>query len=369
MHLIWLLFLPAAVYQLLAIVSELLHLLRRLRKPAVSQGTPVSVLKPLRGLDPNSYPAFVSQIQQDYPEFEVIFGASDAADPALEQVRKLQCEFPDAPIRVFTGGPQAPNGKVGLLQELSAHARFPLRVVNDSDIKVTPDYLSRVTAPLSDSGIGLVTCLYRVAAHNVPAAWEALGITADFMPSALVAQTIGVREFGLGSTLAYRAADFESVGGFAAIADFIADDYQLAKRITGLGKRAVLSTYVVETSLGDATWLGIWQHQQRWARTIRVSKGGYLGLPITQAGLWSLLAFALGAWPVAMLLLSLRVVSAFLASAFVMRSMLSALLSWAAPVWDLYSFAIWVTSYAGNSVRWRGRLLEIDSQGRIKAVG
>jgi ceramide glucosyltransferase len=366
-HLFWLIFLPAAAYQCLAIFAELRHVARRRQKPGPAmfpQG--VSVLKPLRGLDPNSYPAFVSQIQQNYPEFEVLFGASDADDPALTQVRKLQLEFPKAPIRVITGGPRTRNGKVGVLMELSLHARFPLRVVNDSDIKVTPDYLTKVTEPLYDSNIGVVTCLYRVEAHNVPSAWEALGITTDFMPSALVAQQIGVREFGLGSTLAFRATDFDSVGGFAGIADFIADDYQLSKRITSLGKRALLSTYTVETSLGDATWLGIWQHQQRWARTIRASKGGYLGLPVTHAGLWALFAFAVGAWPIGLALLALRIVSAFIASAFVLSSTQATAVCWLAPLWDLYSFGVWAASYAGNKVRWRDRMLEIDSQGRIR---
>ncbi len=125
-----------------------------------------------------------------------------------------------------------------------------------------------------------MTCPYRARAHTLAAAWESLGIAVDFMPSALVAPLVGVREFGLGSTLAFRAADLERAGGFAAIAEYLADDYQLAKRITALGKRAVLSTYTVETSLGEATWSGIWQHQLRWARTIRLSKGGgYAGLP------------------------------------------------------------------------------------------
>jgi ceramide glucosyltransferase len=317
-------------------------------------------------LDPNTYPAFVSQIQQDYREFEVIFGALDPADPALEQVRLLQQQFPNAAIRIVTGGPKTRNGKVGLLMELSRLARFPIQVVNDSDIKVGRDYLAKITLPLAEPSVGIVTCPYRVQAHNLASSWEALGITTDFMPSALVAQTLGVREFGFGSTLAYRAADLEAVGGFAAIADYIADDYQLAKRITSLGKHAVLSTYTVETSLGDATWLGGWLHQQRWARTIRVTKGGgYAGLPITQAGLWALLAIVLGAWPVAVVLLVLRVLSALLAAAFVLRSRQSALLCWLSPLWDLYSFAVWAASYAGNKVRWRDRLLEIDSQGRI----
>ncbi len=367
MRLFWLIFLPAAVYQILAIASELLHLGRRARSVPGSPLIPVSVLKPLRGLDPNTYPAFVSQIQQVYPEFEVIFGATDPADPALAQVYRLQQEFPNAPIRIVIGGPATRNGKVGLLLELSAHARFPIRIVNDSDIKVGPDYLAKVTVPLAtDPAVGVVTCPYRVRPHNLASAWEALGITTDFMPSALVAQTLGVREFGFGSTLAYRAADLEAVGGFAAIADFIADDYQLAKRITSLGKHAVLSTYTVETSLGDATWLGGWLHQQRWARTIRMTKGGgYAGLPFTHAGLWALLALALGAWPLAIALLALRISSAFLASAFVLHSTRTTLVCWLSPVWDLYSFAVWAASYAGNKVRWRDRLLEIDSQGRI----
>ncbi len=369
MHWFWVFFVPAAVYQYLAVISELKFLNRRRKRPEphIKPVDGVSVLKPLRGLDPNSYPAFVSQIQQDYPEFEVLFGASDEDDPALAQVRKLQFEFPDAPIRVITGGPKTKNAKVGVLLELSRHARFPLLVVNDSDIKVTPEYLARVTEPLSDRSIGLVTCLYRVEAHNLPSAWEALGITTDFMPSALVAQTVGVREFGMGSTLAFRAEDFEAVGGFAAIADYIADDYQLAKRITASGKRALLSTYAVETSLGDATWGGIWRHQLRWARTIRVSKGsGFAGLPITHAGLWALIAFALGAWPAGLVLAGLRILSAFLAAAFVLASTQATVVCWLAPVWDLYSFGVWAASYAGRKVRWRDRSLEIDSQGRIR---
>ncbi len=365
MNLLWLLFLPAIAYQLLAIASEFFHISRRFRTPTATEQLPVSILKPLKGLDPNTYPAFVSQVQQAYPQYEVIFGAIDPGDPALAEVERLKSQFPDAPIRVITGGPKTRNGKVGLLQELSLHACYPLRVVNDSDIKVGPDYLARVTAPLADPAVGVVTCPYRVQPHNLPATWEALGIMTDFMPSALVAQTLGVREFGFGSTLAYRAADFEAVGGFAAIADFIADDYQLAARITSLGKRSVLSTYTVETSLAGASWQGIWLHQLRWARTIRMTKSGYLGLPITHAGLWALLAIALGVWPIAVLLLALRLISGLLSSALVLESPFIALLSWLSPLWDLYSFTVWAASYAGNKVKWRDRELSIDSQGRI----
>ena len=365
MHAFWLVFIPAAAYQLLAIFAAVRHLGKRpLGETAPTP--PVSVLKPLRGLDPNTYEAFVSQINQNYPKYEVLFGAREENDPAAGEVIRLQREFPQAPVRLIIGGEETPNGKAGVLAELSRHAQYPLRVVNDSDIRVDPAYLRAVTAPLADPAIGLVTCLYRVKAHNLAAAWEALGIMTDFMPSTLVAPLVGVREFGLGSTLAFRAADLASAGGFEALADFLADDYQLAKGITRLGKRALVSDYIVETSLGDATWLGTWRHQLRWARTIRLSKGGgYAGLPITQAGLWALIALACGAWIPALILLALRTTTALVSGFFVLRSFLAAGFCWLAPLWDLYSFAVWLTSYAGRQVRWRDRVLTIGPDGRI----
>jgi len=359
---LWLLFLPAILYQGLAIFACLRQLVRR-RPAAGTDG--VSVLKPLRGLDPNTVEAFVSQITQTHPQFEVLFGARDEQDPAALEVARLLRESPQTAARLVIGGSETPNGKVGLLVELSRQARYPLRVVNDSDIKVDAGYLAAVTAPLTDPGIGVVTCLYRVKAHNVEAAWEALGIMTDFMPSTMVAQLIGVREFGMGSTLAFRAADLEKVGGFEGFGDYIADDYQLAKRITALGKRVLLSTYVVETALGDATWLGVWRHQLRWARTIRLSKGAaHLGLPITQAGLWILIAACCGAAPAAGLLTALRVFCALVAG-LVLRSPLAAAFCWLSPLWDLYAFTVWIASYCGRTVQWRDRTLTIGPNGRI----
>src|SRR5581483_11695103 len=213
---------------------------RRNFRPRLAAFCPgVSVLKPLRGTDPNTYEAFVSQVQQNYPHFRILFGVQDEKDPAVVEVRRLQQQFPDASVRLIIGGESAPNGKVGVLMNLARYAGSGILVVNDSDIKVTPDYLTQVIAPLADSSIGIVTCPYRAQARTAAACWEALGIATDFMPSALVAPLVGVREFGLGSTLAFRAADLEQAGGFAVIADFLADDYQLAKRITSLGKRAL----------------------------------------------------------------------------------------------------------------------------------
>jgi ceramide glucosyltransferase len=368
--LIWIAFLPAAGYQCFAIYAALRHLwerrsTRQRSDSAISPG--VSVLKPLRGLDYNSYEAFVSQVRQEYSTFEILFGVREHDDPAAAEVRRLICDFPDAPVRLIVGAADAANGKVGVLMELARHAGYPVWVVNDSDITVSQTYLSSIVAPLADASIGLVTCLYRAQAASVPAAWEALGIATDFMPSALVAPLIGVREFGLGSTLAFRASDLEQIGGFAAVADYLADDYQLAKRITTLGKTVLLSTYVVETSANDSTWRGVWQHQLRWARTIRLSKASsYAGLPITHAGVWALVAAACGAWVPAVVLLVARIASALITGCFVLRSSVAAGFFWLAPLWDVYAFAVWVASYMSREVRWRDRTLAIDSQGRIE---
>ena len=363
-----LLLVPAA-YQGLAIVAGLRHLYlsRRGRKNAPAFHPPVSVLKPLRGLDPNTYQAFVSQIEQDYPEFEVLFGVARENDPAAIRVRQLQSEFPTANIRLIVGAPETPNGKVGVLMALARKAQHHFWVVNDSDIRVCPHYLANVVGPLHDSRVGVVTCPYRALAHNLPASWEAFGVAVDFMPSTLVAPLVGVREFGLGSTLAFRAADLRAAGGFESFSDYLADDYQLAKRITSLGKRALLSPYVVETSFGDDTWSGIWQHQLRWGRTIRSSKGrGYAGLPITQSGLWIVLLLACGFRRYAAILFAIRTLAAFVTGGLLLETRSALFLPWLAPLWDCYACAIWLASYRSREVKWRGRTLSIGLDGRIR---
>lgn len=369
MRLFWVIFLPAAAYQLAAILAQLRHawLRMRLRKQSTKFRPGISILKPLRGPDEGMYEAFVSQIQQNYPEFEVLFGVCEMDDPATSEVRRLQRAFPKAPIRLIAGCTQAANRKVGVLENLSRYAKYPILLVNDADIKVEADYLASVVGPLADPNIGLVTCPYRPHPHSAATTWEAIGIATDFIPSTLIAPLVGVREFGLGSTLVFRACDLEEIGGFKAIGDFLADDYHLARSIAGLGRRILLSPYIVETSLGGANWRGVWQHQLRWARTIRVSRSnGFAGVPITQAGLWLVLACALGAWPVALALVSLRLCSAFVSASLVLRSTRIVFLAWLAPLWDWYAFAIWLTSYGSRDVRWRDRSLTIDRSGRIE---
>ncbi len=353
-----------ACYQLAALAASLRHLRRR---PPAEGWTPgVSILKPVRGVEPWFEEAVRSHAAQDYPEFEVLFVASSPDDPALGVVRKVMAEMPSAPIRILVGATRALNGKVGLLVDAAREARYPIWVVNDGDITVPQDYLRTVVAPLENPQCAVVTCLYRARASSLAGWWEALGIAADFAPGVLVAPLVGVREFGLGATLAFRAADLARIGGFETLADHLADDYQLAKRLTSLGGRAVLSTTVVETATGDETWGSVWKHQVRWARTIRVSRpGGYRGLPVTHSGLWALLAAVAGYWTWALAVAGLRIAAGWAAGWMVVGST-AARRGWLLiPFWDLWAFAVWLAGLAGDTVEWRGRRLRIGKDGRI----
>ncbi len=354
----------AGGYQLAAILASLRQIFRR--EPSAQALPPVSILKPIRGLDPGFREAIRSHAAQDYPGFETLFGVSDLSDPAVPAIRKLQAEFPERAIRLIHCHTQAPNGKVGVLIDLVREARHGLMLVNDSDIRVEPDYLRRIVVPLEDPRVGLVTCLYRASAKGFAARLEALGIATDFAPSTLVAPFVGVREFGLGSTLLFRAADLERAGGFESIAGYLADDYQLARRITGLGLRVHLSKVAVETSLQHGSWLDVWRHQLRWMRTIRVSRfDGYLGLPVTFATLWALAAGLAGYWWLAATLLILRMLMALTAGVGVLRCGITARYFPLVPLRDLIGVALWIAALRGNTVRWRDRHLRLLPGGRL----
>jgi ceramide glucosyltransferase len=361
--------LAAAAYYLLAIVAAF----KWSRPPAPgprpsapSPRLPVSILKPVHGRDPQFYQAIFSHAAQAYPEFEILFGCSNPADPALEDIRRLQCEFPQRRIEVAIVRTDAPNAKVGVLAELAKRARYPLLLVNDSDIVVGPGYLMAVTAPLADPAIGLVTCLYRGAAESLAARAEALGIATEFAPSVLVARLLGVAEFALGSTMVFRAEALRRIGGFEAIANYLADDYQLGRHISQLGYRIVFAPFVVETDLGAESWAQTWRHQLRWSRTIRVSRpSGYYGYVVTHATLWALVALAAGHWRAGLLALVLRMLAGILVGAIILKDRNVLKHSWLIPLRDLFGFAVWVAGLFGNRVQWRDRELRLRPDGRI----
>jgi len=334
---------------------------------------PVSILKPLKGTDPDIYESFRSHCQQDYPEYEIIFGVSDAADPAVASVQQLQREFPGHAIRLVVSPNQlGANVKVSNLEQMLQAARYQHLLVNDSDICVEPDYLRRVIAPLADERIGMVTCLYRgVAASTFGSKLESLGISTDFCPGVLVARQLeGGLRFGLGSTLAFRRADLERIGGFKSFVDFLADDYELGRRIAGLGLQVVLSDVVVETHLPAYDLRGFLAHQLRWARGVRDSRAaGYIGLVSTYGLMWALLAViaahgtpwswaAFGVTALLRLAVALAVGKSALRDAQLLKHL------WLLPVRDLIAVVVWVASFAGHTVTWRGDRFELKN-GRL----
>jgi ceramide glucosyltransferase len=243
-------------------------------------------------------------------------------------------------------------------------------VINDADIWVEPDYLRAVAAPLDNPAIGLVTALYRATGASFPARFEALGVATEFAPSVLVARLLGVAEFALGATMAIRAADLERIGGFRAIGDYLADDYQLGAHITRLGLHVAFAETVVETSLGAGGWSEIWKHQVRWSRTIRVSRPpGYYGYVVTQATFWAGVAAGAGYWQIAAAVLALRIGAGVACAWAILGDRASLARSWMIPFRDLFGFAVWLAAAFGRTVEWRGMHLRLTPDGRIHAAG
>jgi ceramide glucosyltransferase len=334
---------------------------------------PVSILKPLKGTDPDIYKSFRSHSLQDYPEYEIIFGVSDAGDPAVASVEQLQHEFPDRAIRlVMCEEILGANVKVSNLHQMLQTARYEHLVVNDSDIRVESDYLRRVVAPLSDEQVGLVTCLYRaVAAPTLGSRLEALGISTDFCAGVLAARQLeGGISFGLGSTLAFRRRQLDRIGGFRSIVDYLADDYELGRRIAGLGLQVRLSDAVVETHLPVYNPRGFLSHQLRWARAIRDSRaGGYIGLITTFGLMWALLGVvaahaATWSWAVLGGVALLRLAVALVVGKSVLRDAHLLRNLWLLPARDLIAVGVWMASFAGHTVTWRGDRFHLEN-GRL----
>jgi ceramide glucosyltransferase len=346
----------AAGYQLFALIA-CLGARRRKPEPGAQPG-PVSILKPIRGADPALRDAIASHVALE-GDFELLCGVRPG-DPASVLIAR----FPS--VRIVECRTKAANGKVGSLIDMTRAAKHDILIVNDADIRVEPDYLRRVTAPLSDPKVGLVTCLYRPEGDSFAARFEGLGVSTDFAASVLAGRMIGADEFAGGSTLVFRRAHLEKLGGFEAIARYLADDYQLGRRIRALGLKCFLSEVVVSTRLSGG-WSDIWHHQVRWARTIRVSNlPGYLSLPVTFATFWAVVAVGLGAWQAALALLVVRMILAIEAGWFVIGSRDVLRLFFLIPIRDLFGVAVWVAGLFGSTVHWRGLRLKIDREGRIE---
>ena len=368
----------SSLYYILCLTSTWTFLASHKReRESSSIGTPpISVLKPLKGMDPEIYESFRSHCLQDYPEYEIIFGVNDPADSAIASVERLKREFPQRPIQLkVCPDILGPNVKVSNLEQMVQWSGYEYLIVNDSDIRVEKDYLKRIIAPFADQEVGMVTCLYRgVAAPTLGSQLESLGISTDFCPGVLTARCMeGGLHFGLGSTLAFRRVDLERIGGFKAIVDFLADDYELGQRIGNLGLKVMLSDVVVETHLPGYDLQGFLAHQMRWARGVRDARfGGYVGLASTFGVTWALLNLLLAggsrwAWIVLGLVLLLRTLVALLVGRSILKDRHLASNLWLLPIRDLIAVGVWIVSFWGHNVTWRGDRFELR-KGRLIRV-
>jgi ceramide glucosyltransferase len=373
----------AAGYGLLAVLAQLP---KRRAFAAISpeQLPAVTILKPLCGEEFELYEQLRSFCLQDHPRVQIIFGVSDASDAALRAVSRLQREFPSHDLRVvIESATRGANRKVGNLINMAPHIKHDLIVIADSDIRVERTYVSRVVAPLLDPAVGVVTCAYRARPRT--GIWSKLGalfIDEWFIPSVRVATLLGSESFTSGATIALRRTVLDEIGGFAALADQLADDFEMGALARALGLRTVLSEVMVETTVDEPTLSALVRHQLRWLRTIRsVQPAGYAFSVITFTVPVSLLGVALAKGAVGSLV--------FLAIAITSRVVLHLICSghdrpshdrsghdwraslsrlWLLPIHDLLAFSLWCWSFAAPEVSWRRARYRVERDGSLRPM-
>jgi ceramide glucosyltransferase len=378
-----LLTLAGIAYMMLALLGARDYL-GALRQAHGTEGSAqgVTLLKPLKGVDPRMYAGLESHCRQSYPApFELVFGVHRLDDPAVAEVERLRREFPDVAIKLVECRERlGTSGKVSNLVQMLSHAAYEHVVINDSDIFVTPRYLAGVLGHFRDPRVGMVTAPYigrAGAGGREKTVWsklEALGISTDFLPGVLTARKLegGIR-FGMGSTLAFTRTALAKAGGLEPLVEFLADDYELGNRIAKAGYEVRLCGEIVETTVPAYTLRGFWEHQMRWARSTRDSrKLGYVGLGVTYAVPWALmtvLASGGALWSFSLLMLAIlaRVTVALTIGVGLLRDDQVLRDLWLLPVRDVFGLLVWAWSFAGDTVIWRGEEFRLKD-GRIFPV-
>lgn len=352
------------LYYLIALYSSwrFFRLHRQTRPPQPDFTPPVSILKPVRGLDPDAYENFASFCRQDYPEYELVFCLDAGDDAVVPIIEKLQRDFAEHPIRVLFGVERAAsNDKVAKLARLANEARYEYLVINDSDVRARPDYLRTVVAPLANPKTGAVTCLYvstgeKTFAENL----QSVGMISDFYPGLLVARQLDGVKFALGPTIATTRARLAGFGGYQTIANRPADDLLVGRLIAEQGYEIELSPYTIETvadyqSMRDLVhkrlrWLVVMRHMRRW---------GHLGLVFTFGLLWSIAAVLIHpSWIVALvyfgMYLVLRLTLTWMIGIWGLKQSAVWRILPLVVLWDAVATVMWLASFARNTIRWRG---------------
>jgi ceramide glucosyltransferase len=349
-------------YYVTAIIAAARFFHRERSRSLPSYTPPVSLLKPVKGVDFASYENFSSFCHQDYPEYEILFAVNDDSDPAVPLIRRLATEFPARQIRLITGAAQiGANKKVNNLIALAREARHHILVLTDGDVRVGSNYLREVVAPFADAKTGAVTSFYRgIAQKSLGAELEAIGASSDFFAGVLVAEWKEGMTFALGASIGTSKQWVSKIGGFEAIADMHSDDYELGHRIAKAGGEVLLSREPVWTMYPAQTARGFWNHQVRWARTVRLCRPvSYLGLIFTHGLPWVVLAAvaAPAKWIAAAYLfayLILRLVMAWTVGIWGVGDDVLRRKLWLVPLRDAIYFAVWLASFASNRISWGG---------------
>jgi ceramide glucosyltransferase len=324
---------------------------------------PVSILKPIRGLDREAYENFASFCRQDYSEFEILFCVSDENDPAVPVIQKLIADFPARPVRLLVGAAAlGASDKVNKLCRLAREARHEILIVSDSDVRVEPGYLHAVACSFAGPDVGGVTCLYRgLTDGSFAANLEALGNSTDFSAGVLVASAAGKIDFMLGASMAVRRKALQEIGGFESLVDYFSDDYELGNRMARRGYRIELSPFPVAVVYPRESLLAAFRHQLRWNLSIRASRPwGHLGMVFTHGLPWMLAGTFLapslvGAWAYVVAYALLRSDVALTIGARGMRDQLVRReLHWL-PVRDAFAFVVWLASFFPQRIHWRDR--------------
>jgi len=353
-------------YYIVATIAALRFLRRGKRVGSVEAAKrfvpPVSLLKPVHGVDFGSVENFESFCSQDYPEYEILFAVNDDSDPAVPLIREISARFTERNIRLISGAPQiGANKKVNNLIELARAARHEIIVLTDGDVRVLPNYLREVVAPFADPRIGAVTSFYRgIAQKSLGAELEAIGAASDFFAGVLVAEWMEGMTFALGASIVTTKQWVSKIGGFEGIADMHSDDYELGHRIAKAGGKVELSRELVWTMYPPQSARGFWDHQVRWSRTVRLCRPlSFMGLILTHGLPWAIVAALVaptGSVALAYLgvYLVLRLVMAWTVGVRVVGDEIVRRKMMLIPFRDAIHFVVWLASFASNKISWGG---------------
>ncbi|HET6930452.1 MAG TPA: bacteriohopanetetrol glucosamine biosynthesis glycosyltransferase HpnI [Candidatus Acidoferrum sp.] len=363
------------VYYLVAIFAAVRFFGSKQSRQSREYAPPVSLLKPVHGVDFASRINFESFCQQNYPDYEILFCVNNMEDPAVPLIRQAIQDFPQRSIRILSGAPKiGSNQKVNNLVLLAHEAKHEIVVQSDGDVRVSPDYLKNVVADFADPGVGVVSCFYRgVAEKNFWAEVEAVGAASDFFAGALVANLPGEVTFALGASVATTKTWLGKIGGYQALADLLADDYEIGNRVHKTGGKVLLSPEPVWTMYPAQTLKSFWEHQVRWARTVRlVRPASFFGLVVTHGLPWCILA--------AIAAPSVRVGTSYLGAYLALRLAMAWVVGvwgvgddvlrrklWLVPVRDAIYFVVWLAGFGSNRVIWGGVQYAIEG-GKMREV-